>query len=206
MWIDLLPTMVGGFLVDDDAPHQPTEIVGYELDDEWVSIKGKAFTFRSKREYIGVTGQSVPGVIRLRTTFGNGATVTLPTDSAPSVAHGKDPFRGSKTFSDDERQAWETRGGRPGSGRARSNDVSVAVSRPSNNTTRVPADADQMRLPAGVGPANTRCEQCAHLRATATQPRPQSHSLTLTTFHCVASSSAAPWSVRYDTCGLFKRA
>lgn len=76
---------------------------------------------------------------------------------------------------------------------------------PRSNNARLPVDAEQMRVLAGIGPANACCEQCAHLRPTAWQ-RPESRSLQLTTFVCVASGGNAPWSLLWDTCGLFKRA
>jgi hypothetical protein len=80
MWSDLLPKMVGGLMVDDDAPYQPTEVVGYKLSDEWVEITGQEFSFRAKREYVNAT-RFVSGLVRIQTTFGEACTVTLPTEA-----------------------------------------------------------------------------------------------------------------------------
>lgn len=70
-----------------------------------------------------------------------------------------------------------------------------------------PIDAGDMRFAFGVGPARTTCEDCAYLKAIA-GPRPhrKARSLPLTVFVCLAASSSAPWSVLYDTCGMFRRA
>lgn len=54
MWADLLPTFIGGTLTDHDVPHKPTEIIGYTLTDEWVSVTGRDFDFGGKREYATV--------------------------------------------------------------------------------------------------------------------------------------------------------
>lgn len=78
MWDELLPALVGGTLTDDDAPTEPTEIVGYQLTEEWVEVQGKDFSFGSDRRYVGITAAGQVGEFRIRTMFGMGATVTMP--------------------------------------------------------------------------------------------------------------------------------
>ena len=55
MWSELLPRLVGGTLIDDDAPEWPTRIVGYRLEANYVAIVGEKFTMGGSRQYFGLT-------------------------------------------------------------------------------------------------------------------------------------------------------
>ena len=51
---DLLPTLVGDTLIDDDCPEMPTTITGYELDEQTVTIHGLQFSVGGARRYFGI--------------------------------------------------------------------------------------------------------------------------------------------------------
>lgn len=69
-------------------------------------------------------------------------------------------------------------------------------------------DATDMRVLYGAGPCGATCQDCAHLNATTSQPRPSEHARShrpLTLFSC--DLAAAPrWSLHFVACGKFQRA
>lgn len=69
-------------------------------------------------------------------------------------------------------------------------------------------NADDMRVTYGSGPSRTRCQDCANLRPTTSEPRPGDHTRhrRVTLFHCVASQTMEPWSLLHETCGRFQEA
>jgi len=67
MWADLLPKLVGGTMVDDDAPGEPTKIIGYELTETTVYIKGEDFDMGGARQFWGISADAnYPGRFFLR--------------------------------------------------------------------------------------------------------------------------------------------
>lgn len=85
MWDKLLPKMVGGTITDDDAPNEPTEIIGFELSESRVVIKGKEFDFGGARQYIGVQAGPVEGTFRVRGYGGLSAVVKMPVAAVGGV-------------------------------------------------------------------------------------------------------------------------
>ncbi len=41
-------------------PGQPTEIIGFELTDEWVEVTGKDFSFGGRRDCTGIKAGTEP--------------------------------------------------------------------------------------------------------------------------------------------------
>lgn len=96
MWADLLPRLVGSTLVDDDGPDQPTLIIGYKLEPNYVEIVGRDFSFGGAREFFGVSAphdEPAPG--QRRRLFFHGYTMSatvflnpkLPTVTLPESKH-----------------------------------------------------------------------------------------------------------------------
>ncbi len=80
MWSQILPKMVGGMLIDDDAPNDPTEIIGFKLTESIVMINGKDFDFGGAREYIGISSDPTrPGTMFIH-GYCMAATVVMPTE------------------------------------------------------------------------------------------------------------------------------
>lgn len=66
---------VGGALTDHDEPNQPTELLGFEFTDAFITFKGRDFDWSSARQYVGATGRSKPGTLTFETPFGMACTI-----------------------------------------------------------------------------------------------------------------------------------
>lgn len=78
MWASLLPKFVGGTLIDDDGPDQPTTITGFKLDEKWVEVVGEDFSFGGVREFFGISADhDRPNRFYLH-GYGMSATIIMP--------------------------------------------------------------------------------------------------------------------------------
>ncbi len=77
MWAQLLPSLVGGTLVDHDAPNEPATITGYELTDTHVYLKCGEWQFGGMRQYMHVGAGPTEWTLHIG-GYGISATATPP--------------------------------------------------------------------------------------------------------------------------------